>query len=83
MIEKIAQDYSGYPEWAAKSLLLMSKNFYQLDDAFQASFILESLLENFTQFPMLIEAAKADLANIKKVEAENNSSININEVENQ
>lgn len=83
VIEKIAQDYSGYPEWAAKSLLLMSKNFYQLDDAFQASFILESLLENFTQFPVLIEAAKTDLANIKKVEAENNSSININEVENQ
>lgn len=82
VIEKIAQDYSGYPEWAAKSLLLMSKNFYQLDDAFQATFILESLLENFTQFPELMEEAKADLANIKRVEAENNSSVNVNETEN-
>ena len=77
VIENIAQNYGGYPEWNAKSLLLMSKNFYQLDDAFQSSFILKSLLENFTQFPVVIEEAKADLENLRRVEAENNSSINL------
>ena len=77
VIEIIAQDYGGYPEWNAKSLLLMSKNFYQLDDAFQSSFILKSLLDNFTQFPEVIEEAKADLENLRRVEAENNSSINL------
>ena len=77
VIENIAQNYGGYPEWNAKSLLLMSKNFYQLDDAFQSSFILKSLLKNFTQFPAVIEEAKADLENLRRVEAENNSSINL------
>lgn len=83
IIEKIAQNYGGYPEWGAKSLLLMSKNFYQLDDAFQASFILESILTNFTQFPLIVKEAEADLANIKKIEAENNASINLDSTENE
>ena len=77
VIENIAQNFGGYPRWNAKSLLLMSKNFYQLDDAFQSSFILNSLLENFTQFPDIIQEAKADLENLRRVEAENNSSINL------
>lgn len=83
IIEKIAQTYGGYPEWGAKSLLLMSKNFYQLDDAFQASFILESIIKNFTQFPLIVNEAEADLANIKKIEAENNSSITLDTTENE
>ena len=77
VIENIAQNYGGYPQWGAKSLLLMSKNFYQLDDAFQASYILESILENFKQFPVIIQEAQNDLANIKTVEAKNNASIDI------
>ncbi len=77
VIEKIAQYFSGYPEWGAKSLLLMSQNFYQLDDAFQATFILESILTNFTQFPDIIEQAKSNLENIEAIEAKSNSSINI------
>ena len=77
VIENIAQNYGGYPLWGAKSLVLMSKNFYQLDDAFQATFILESILENFTQFPAIIKEAEADLENIKMVEAKNNGSINL------
>jgi hypothetical protein len=57
----------------------MSQNFYQLDDAFQASFILESILTNFTQFPKIIKQAQSDLDNIKAIEAQNNSSINVKE----
>ena len=77
VIENIAQNYGGYPSWGAKSLLLMSKNFYQLDDAFQATYILESILENFSQFPAVIQEAKKDLENIKTVEAKNNASIDV------
>ena len=77
VIEKIAQDFGNYPEWASKSLLLMSQNFYQLDDAFQASYILESILTNFTQFPEIIKQATLDLENIKTIEAKNNSSIKL------
>ena len=79
LIEKIAKDFGNFPEWNAKSLLLMSQNFYQLDDAFQASFILESILTNFTQFPEIIKQAQSDLENIKAIEAQNNSSVNVKE----
>jgi len=79
LIEKIAKDFGNFPEWNAKSLLLMSQNFYQLDDAFQASFILESILTNFKQFPEIIEQAQSDLDNIKTIEAQNNSSIKVKE----
>jgi TolA-binding protein len=77
VIENIAQNYGGYPRWGAKSLLLMSKNFYQLDDAFQATYILESIIENFNQFPEIIKEAKKDIENIKMVEAKNNASISV------
>lgn len=83
VIEKIAEDYGGYPQWGAKSLLLMSMNFYQLDDAFQATFILTSILENFTQFPEVIKEATINLENIKTVEAKNNSSINLEKTSNE
>jgi len=83
VIEKIAEDYGGYPEWGAKSLLLMAMNFYQLDDAFQATFILTSILENFTQFPEVVNEAQKNLDNIKMVEAKNNSSVNLEEKSNE
>ena len=79
LIEKIAQDFGNYPEWGAKSLLMMSQNFYQLDDAFQASFILESIITNFTQFPEIVKQAQLDLANLKAIESKNNSSIKVEE----
>ena len=31
VIQKISNDFSGYKKWTGKSLLLMSKNFYQLE----------------------------------------------------
>ena len=62
-----------------ESLLLMSQNFYQLDDAFQASFILESIVANFAQFPEIVEQAQLDLANLKALESKNNSSIKVEE----
>ncbi len=79
IIERIAKNFGNYPEWGAKSLLLMSQNFYQLDDAFQASFILESILTNFTQFPEIIKQSQFDLENLKAIESKNNSSIKLEE----
>ena len=76
--EKISNDFSGYKKWTGKSLLLMSKNFYQLGDAFQATFILESVIENFGQMPDIVEEAKKNLLQIKKIESKKNSSVEIN-----
>ena len=54
------------------------KNFYQLGDAFQASYILESVIENFfEQMPTIVDEAKKNLLRIKQIESEKNSSVEI------
>ena len=36
----------------------MAKNFYELEDAFQATYILESVLQNFTEYSEIVAEAK-------------------------
>ncbi|NJB37344.1 tetratricopeptide repeat protein [Croceivirga sp. JEA036] len=77
-VQKLVKDFSSYKEWGGKGLLLMAKNFYALEDAFQATYILESVQENFSEFPELVAEAKGELALIKSQEAQRNSSVNPN-----
>ena len=77
-VQKLAKDYSSYKEWGGKGLVIMAKNFYALDDAYQATYILESVMENFSQYPDLVAEAKGELRSIKAKEAKSNSSINPN-----
>ena len=85
VIAVLSQKFSSQPYWAAKSLLLMSQNFYALEDAFQATYILESLLDNYKQFPEILVKGKILLNQIKQQQAEQNFSISqqnrINEVQ--
>lgn len=74
-VQKLAKDYSGYKSYGAKGLLLMAKNFYALKDAFQATYILESVITNFKDYPETVEEAKAELVVIKAAEAKTNSSV--------
>ena len=74
-VQKLAKDYSGYKIYGAKGLVLMAKNFYALKDAYQATYILDSVIKNFTDFPEVVEEAKAELASIKAAEAKTNSSV--------
>ena len=75
-IEKLAQSYSSYKEWGARGLILMARNYDALKDPFQATYILESVIENFGELlPQKMEA-EALLAQIKAREAQNNSSVN-------
>jgi hypothetical protein len=53
----------------------MAKNFYALGDAFQANYILESVISNFTEFNDVVEEAQIELDKIKTEEAKTNSSI--------
>jgi hypothetical protein len=53
----------------------MAKNFYALDDAFQATYILESVISNFPEFDDVVEEATFELNKIKAEEAKTNSSI--------
>ncbi|MBJ6369303.1 tetratricopeptide repeat protein [Snuella sedimenti] len=75
LVQKLAKDFSGYKYYSAKGLVLMAKNFYALKDAFQATYILESVIENFTEFEEVVSEAKKELTKIKKEEAKTNASI--------
>ena len=75
VIQKIAKDYSGYKYYGAKGLVIMAKNFYGLKDSFQATYILESVIKNFTDYPDVVEEAKAELEKIKAEAAKTNSSV--------
>jgi TolA-binding protein len=77
VIQVLARDFSGYKLYGAKGLVLMADNFYQLEDAFQATYILENVISNFSEYPEVTEEAKEKLAIIKKAEAKTNSSIEI------
>ncbi|WP_242119845.1 tetratricopeptide repeat protein [Aestuariivivens sediminicola] len=74
-VQKLAKDYSGYKYFSAKGLVLMAKNFYALNDAFQATYILESVIANFKEFNDVIEEAQTELNRIKQEESKTNASI--------
>lgn len=74
-VQKLAKDYSGYKLYGAKGLLLMAKNFYALNDAYQATYILESVIKNFSDYPEVVTEAKAELSKIKAAEAKTNASV--------
>jgi len=80
-IQRLTRDYSGYKYFAAKGLVLMAKNFYELEDSYQATFILEKVIENFIQYKDVVDNAKSELQRIKTEEAKRNSSINVDPVE--
>lgn len=44
--------------WGAKSLVLMSKNYHFLNDDYQSNYTIEQVLENYQEFPDVIEEAK-------------------------
>ena len=75
VIQQLAKNYSDYKYFGAKGLLLMAKNFYELKDSYQATYILENVIQNFTDFPDLVTAAKNQLESIKSNESKTNSSI--------
>ncbi len=75
VIQQLAKNYSDYKYFGAKGLLLMAANFYALKDSYQATFILESVIKNFTDFPEIVAKAQTDLEAIKAEESKTNSSI--------
>ncbi|MFD2824127.1 tetratricopeptide repeat protein [Lacinutrix iliipiscaria] len=75
IIQRLAKDFSGYKYYSAKGLVVMAKNYYALDDAFQATYILESVIDNFPEFEDVVAQAQTELNRIKTEEAKTNSSI--------
>ncbi len=75
VVQKIAKEYSGYQYFGSKSLIIMAKNYFQLKDSYQATSILTSVIENFTDFQDVVDEAKIELDLIKSEEAKTNSSV--------
>ena len=75
MIAKIAQKSGQSGEWNVKALLLLAKNYYALNDAFQAVFVLESIIENFDSFPLIVQEASELIETYRASLSEENRSI--------
>lgn len=75
-VEELARSYASYQEWGARGLIIMARNFDALGDPFQATYILESVIENFGELlPQKMEAESL-LQQIKSRQANENSSVN-------
>ncbi|PNQ73718.1 hypothetical protein C1T31_05125 [Hanstruepera neustonica] len=74
-VQQLAKDFSGYKYYSAKGLIIMAKNYYALEDAFQATYILESVIENFPDFDDVVEEAQTELNTIKSEQAKTNASV--------
>ena len=75
IIQKIASEYAAYKYWGAKGLLLMAKNYNQLKDAYQATYILESVIKNFSEFKDVTSEASTELNKIKAEQSKTNESV--------
>jgi len=55
----------------------MAKNYYALEDSdqYQATYILENIIKNFSQFSDIINDAKSELKKIKLKESKTNNSV--------
>ena len=74
-VQILAKDFSGYKKWGAKGLVLMAKNFYELGDAYQATYVLDNVIKNFSKYPEVVQEAQQELSRIKAEEAKTNSSV--------
>ena len=75
VVQQLAKNFSDYKYIGAKGLLLMAANFYALKDSYQATFILETIIKNFSDFTDIVAKAQTDLEAIKAEEFKTNSSI--------
>lgn len=77
VIQQITADYSAYKYWGAKSFIIMAKNYYALEnsDPYQATYILENIIKNFSQFEDVVKDAQKELQKIKANEAKTNTSV--------
>jgi len=71
----LIKNFSSYKYYASKGLIIMAKNFYALNDDFQATYILENVTQNFTDFKEVVDEAQLELERIKLEVSKTNSSV--------
>lgn len=77
VIQDLIANYSSHKYWAVKSYIIMGKNYYGLEDIYQATFVLENIITNFKQFEDIIEETEKELKFIKLNEAKTNNSVSV------
>ena len=78
LILTLASDYSTYKYWSIKGLVILAKDFYGLNDAFQATVVLESIIKNYKdkeEHKEAVEDAQKALQEIKSKESKTNASV--------
>ena len=68
LINQMIEALPSYREWKMKALLLMSRNFWKLDDIFQANYIIDFIISSDAD-SALVGEAKRLRADIQKAEA--------------
>jgi tetratricopeptide (TPR) repeat protein len=76
-VKNLTKNYARFQQFGFKGLILMAKNFYALDDAFNATYILESLEKSATKYPKIVAEAKQELTKMKQEISEKNSSVEV------
>jgi predicted Zn-dependent protease len=76
-VQILIKNFSSYKYYASKGLVVMAKNFRALEDDFQATYILENVIQNFAEFEEVINEAKLELEQIKSEAAKTNSSLEV------
>lgn len=76
IVKKLIAEYANYKYWGVKSYVIMGKNYYGLNDTYQATFILENVIKNFQQYGDVVKEAQIELTKIKETESKTNNSIN-------
>ena len=76
-VQVLIKNFSSYKYYASKGLIIMAKNFQALDDVFQATYILENVIQNFAEFKEVAAEAQVELDRIKTEAAKTNASIEV------
>ena len=74
-VQVLIKNFSSYKYYASKGLIIMAKNFYALNDDFQATYILENVTQNFTDFKEVVDEAQLELERIKLEVSKTNSTV--------
>ncbi len=55
----IAEKFPEQGIWGASALVLLAKNYWALKDKFQTKYTLSQIIENFTEYPEIVEQARS------------------------
>jgi len=66
IIFNLANNYASEEYWGAKSLVLMAKNYLELGDKYQASYTIDQIIDNYSDFKDVVNEAKQLKSHINK-----------------